>query len=171
MIMWNKILKVMKKDASTEKKKSTSWEVWVKFYLGQNKDYSQETAFQIVLRNCSEEVGREVSTYVILVKGECVQSSPCFFAEGWQMHLFISYWTPTVYQAHGLLSKYIFSISMKEQVMPTPLICCYPSCYFLLTTVYKFCWSAECWTREKYELLFFTWSPQISCIHMFRCLF
>ena len=32
------------------KKKSTMWELWVKFYL------AQETAFQIALRNCSKEV-------------------------------------------------------------------------------------------------------------------
>ena len=63
------------------KKECTSWEVWVKFYLGQNKDYSQETAFQIVPRNFSEEVGWEVSTYVILVKAEYVHLSPCFFLQ------------------------------------------------------------------------------------------
>ena len=40
---------------------------------------AQETAFQIALRNCSEEVGGKVSIYVILVKGEYMQSSTHFF--------------------------------------------------------------------------------------------
>ena len=31
-----------------------------------------ETAFQIALRNCPEEVGEKVSIYVILVKGEYI---------------------------------------------------------------------------------------------------
>ena len=31
---------------------------------------ARETASQIVLRNCSQEVGGKVSIYVILVKGE-----------------------------------------------------------------------------------------------------
>ena len=39
---------------------------------------AQETAFQIALRNCSEEVGGEVRIYVILEKGEAVQSSTGF---------------------------------------------------------------------------------------------
>lgn len=51
-----------------------------------------------------------------------------------------------------LTIKIYFQYFYEEQVRPTPLICCYPSCYFLLATVYKFCWSAECWMR--YELLF-----------------
>ena len=38
-----------------------------------------ETAPQIALRNCSKEVGEKVSIYVILVKGEYMQSSMCFF--------------------------------------------------------------------------------------------
>ena len=38
----------------------------------------QETAFQIALRNCSKEVVAEVSIYVILVKGEYLQSSTYF---------------------------------------------------------------------------------------------
>ena len=38
-------------------KRCTTWELWVKFYLGQN-DCIQEKAPQIGLRNCSEEVGR-----------------------------------------------------------------------------------------------------------------
>ena len=39
---------------------------------------ARETASHIALRNCSEEVGREVSIYKILVKGEYVQSSTHF---------------------------------------------------------------------------------------------
>ena len=39
----------------------------------------QETAFHIALRNCSKEVGGKVSIYVILVKGEYMQSSTYFF--------------------------------------------------------------------------------------------
>ena len=37
-----------------------------------------ETAFQIALRNGSKEVGVKVTIYVILVKGEYVQSSTHF---------------------------------------------------------------------------------------------
>ena len=39
---------------------------------------AQETAFQIALRNCSVDVGGKVSIYVILVKGEYMQSSTHF---------------------------------------------------------------------------------------------
>ena len=39
---------------------------------------AQEIAFQIALRNCSEEVGGKVNIYVILVKGEYLQSSTYF---------------------------------------------------------------------------------------------
>ena len=38
----------------------------------------QETASQIALRNCSKETGGKISIYVILVKGEYVQSSTYF---------------------------------------------------------------------------------------------
>ena len=40
-----------------------------------------ETAFQIALRNCSKEVVGKDSIYVILVKGEYMQSSTYFFAK------------------------------------------------------------------------------------------
>ena len=40
---------------------------------------ARETAFQIALRNCSKEAGGKVSIYVILVKGEYIQSSTYFF--------------------------------------------------------------------------------------------
>ena len=46
--------------------------------MGQNEDYSQETAFQTALRNCSNEVGGMVSIDVILVKGEYMKSSTYF---------------------------------------------------------------------------------------------
>ena len=36
---------------------------------------ARETAFQIALRNCSKEVGGKASIYVILAKGEYMQSS------------------------------------------------------------------------------------------------
>ena len=36
---------------------------------------ARETAFQIALRSCSKEVGGKVSIYVILVKGEYMQSN------------------------------------------------------------------------------------------------
>ena len=39
---------------------------------------ARETAFQIALRNCSKEVAGKVSIYVILVKGEYMQSSTYF---------------------------------------------------------------------------------------------
>ena len=38
-----------------------------------------ETAPQIALRNCFKEVRGKVSIYVILVKGECMQSNTYFF--------------------------------------------------------------------------------------------
>ena len=38
-----------------------------------------ETAFQIVLRNCSKEVGGKIGIYVILVTGEYIQSGTFFF--------------------------------------------------------------------------------------------
>ena len=43
---------------------------------------AKETAFQVALRNCSKEIGGKVSVYVILVKGECMQSGTHLFAEG-----------------------------------------------------------------------------------------
>ena len=52
-------------------KKCKTWELWVKFYLGQNEACSPGDSILIVLRNCSKEVGgRSVSTCVILVKKE-----------------------------------------------------------------------------------------------------
>ena len=56
-----------------EKKKKTMRELQIMFYLGQNEDIAWETAFQIVLRNCSKEVGGEIRIYMILVKGDMIR--------------------------------------------------------------------------------------------------
>ena len=40
-------------------------ELQVKFYLGPTRNAAQETAFQIVLRNCSEEVRGGARTFVL----------------------------------------------------------------------------------------------------------
>ena len=55
-------------------------ELWINFYLGAKWELrGQETAFQIALRNCSEEARGKVRIYVILVKeGEYKQSSTNF---------------------------------------------------------------------------------------------
>ena len=45
-----------------------------------------ETAPQIALRNCSKEVREKGSIYVILVKGEYVQSSTYFFQRASASH-------------------------------------------------------------------------------------
>ena len=42
------------------------------------KAIALETAFQLALRNCSKEAGGKVSIYVILVKGEYMQSGTYF---------------------------------------------------------------------------------------------
>ena len=47
-------------------------------HFGKNFNEPRETAFQIALRNCSKEVEGKVSIHVILVKGECMQSSTYF---------------------------------------------------------------------------------------------
>ena len=51
---------------------------------GKLRTAAWDTAFQISLRNCSKEVGGKVSIYVILLKGEYMQSSSYifFFLEG-----------------------------------------------------------------------------------------
>ena len=41
-----------------------------------------ETAFQIALRNCSNEARGKVSAYVILAKVEYMELSTLFFTEG-----------------------------------------------------------------------------------------
>ena len=48
------------------------------FTRGQMRTAAQEPDPQIALRNCSKEAGRKVSIYVILVKGEYMQSSTYF---------------------------------------------------------------------------------------------
>ena len=50
-------------------KNFTTQELWVEFIQCLPEDYSLETASQRVLQTCSEEVGGEVSTCVILAKG------------------------------------------------------------------------------------------------------
>ena len=55
-----------KKDAQLERCK-------LSFIWGKMRTIAQETASQIALRNCSKEVKRKVSIYVILVKGEYIQ--------------------------------------------------------------------------------------------------
>ena len=46
---------------------------------GKLRTAAWDTAFQIALRNCSKEVGGKVSIYVILLKGEYMQSSSYIF--------------------------------------------------------------------------------------------
>ena len=49
----------------------------IKFYLSKMRTAYQEKALHIALRNCSEEIGGK-AIYVILVKGEYMQSSIFF---------------------------------------------------------------------------------------------
>ena len=49
------------------------------FVWGKMRTAAQETAPQRALRNCSKDARRKVSIYVILVKGEDLQSSTQFF--------------------------------------------------------------------------------------------
>ena len=62
-----------------KKKKSKTWEVWVKFYPGQIETIAWEIVFAMSLRNYSEEARRKVSIWVIFMKGEDMQSSTYFF--------------------------------------------------------------------------------------------
>ena len=60
-------------------KKGTTWEFRVKFYLGQNEDYSLGDS----ILDSSEKLfqrgrGKKVSIYVVLLKGEYIQSSTYF---------------------------------------------------------------------------------------------
>ena len=154
------------------KKECTSWEVWVKFYLGQNKDYSQETAFQIVPRNFSEEVGWEVSTYVILVKAEYVQLSPCFFCRRLtdaSIHqLLNSYCLPGSWLTIKIYFQYFYErASYADTIdlfLPLLLLSSPHSLQILLI-------SRMLDERKVWTAIFFIWSPQISCIHTFRSLF
>ena len=68
--------------STLKKKKAQPESCKLSFIWGKMRTAARETAFQIALRNCSKEVGRKVSIYVILVKGEYIQSSTYFFAEG-----------------------------------------------------------------------------------------
>ena len=58
-------------------KKCTIWELRVKFYLGQNEDYSVGDSLSDSSEKLLQSGGREsnVSIYVILVKGKYMQSS------------------------------------------------------------------------------------------------
>ena len=58
------------------------------FIWGKMRTIAQETASQLALSNCSKEVGVKVSIYVILVKGEYIQSSTYFSL----INLFIYFW-------------------------------------------------------------------------------
>ena len=59
-------------------KKCTTRKLQVKFYSRKIRTAAQETTPQIALRNCSREEGEKVSIYVIVVKGEYMQSSTYF---------------------------------------------------------------------------------------------
>ena len=66
--------------------KSVSWKknaqcesCELSFIWGKMRTITQETAFQIALRNCSKEVGGKISIYVILVKWKYMQSSTYAF--------------------------------------------------------------------------------------------
>ena len=72
MILWKSLL--IKK-----KKKCTTWELQVKFYLGQYEDSSLGDSTSDSSEKLFQEVMGEDSIYVILVKGEHVQSSTYFF--------------------------------------------------------------------------------------------
>ena len=50
------------------KKKSTMWELWVKFYLGQNEDYSPGGSITDTSQKVPWRGSREVSIFVILGK-------------------------------------------------------------------------------------------------------
>ena len=57
--------------------------VVIGFYLRQKEEYGPGDS-NLAPRNCSKEAG--VSIYVILVKGENLQSSTYFFAKGFCSH-------------------------------------------------------------------------------------
>ena len=60
-------------------KKSTTWDLQVKFYWGKMRTAGWETAPQTDLRNCSKEAGGKVSVYhLTLVKRDFTQSSTYF---------------------------------------------------------------------------------------------
>ena len=63
---------------STEKKNAQFESCELSFIWGKMRTIAWEAAFQIALRNSSKEAGGKVSIYVILVKGEYMQSSTYF---------------------------------------------------------------------------------------------
>ena len=60
------------------KKKSTTWELWVKFYLGQNEDCSPGDGIPDSSGKLLRGGGEKVRIYVILVKGVYMQLSIYF---------------------------------------------------------------------------------------------
>ena len=77
----NKLLR-MAKIPSVVLKNAQHESCKLSFIWGKMRTAARETAFQIALRNRSKEAGGKVSIYVILVKGEYMQSSIYFFTEG-----------------------------------------------------------------------------------------
>ena len=65
-------------ELSTENKNAPCQSCELSFIWGRLRTIAQETASQIVLRNCSLEPGEEVSIHMVWGKGECVQSSTHF---------------------------------------------------------------------------------------------
>ena len=59
------------------------WELQVKFYLGQNEGYSPGDSISASSEKLLQKGCGEVSIYVILMKGEYINSNTyIFFAEG-----------------------------------------------------------------------------------------
>ena len=61
-----------------KKQKCTTWELWVKFYLGQNEDYSPGDSIADSSEKLLQRGKGKVSRCVILVKGEYMQSGTYF---------------------------------------------------------------------------------------------
>ena len=61
-----------------KKKKKKGTTVELHFIWGRMRTIAEETAFQIALRNCSEQAMGKVSLYMILVKQEYMQSRTYF---------------------------------------------------------------------------------------------
>lgn len=163
-IMWNQILKVIKKDVSTEKNAHHE-RCELSFTGAKIRTIAQETAFQTVLRNCSKEVRQEVS------EGGVCAIKPMFFGRRLtEASLFISYWTPTIYQAHGLLSKYIFSISMKNKLGRHLWFVVTPRVTFSLPPQFTNFVDQQNVGWEEYELLF-SYESLRSAASTFRCSF
>ena len=72
-----------------KEKKSTMWELWVEFYLGQMRTVAQGVAFQIALRNCSREASGKVSIYMLLVNGKYTHFCRKLLLISWRLLLVI----------------------------------------------------------------------------------